>query len=40
LKYEDVDAQGQTVEPLQKALISELEARKNALVREAQSLGN
>jgi hypothetical protein len=40
LKYENLDAQGNTVEPLQKALISELEARKNALVREAQALGN
>jgi hypothetical protein len=40
LKYNDVDADGNTVEPLQKALISELEARKNALVREAQALGN
>jgi hypothetical protein len=40
LKYESLDAQGNTVEPLQKALISELEARKNALVREAQALGN
>ena len=39
-KYENVDAQGNTVEPLQKALISELEARKNALVREAQALAN
>jgi hypothetical protein len=40
LKYNNVDAGGNTVEPLQKALISELEARKNALVREAQALGN
>jgi hypothetical protein len=40
LKYNNVDADGNTVEPLQKALISELEARKNALVREAQALGN
>jgi hypothetical protein len=40
LKYENVDAQGNTVEPLQKALISELEERKNALVREAQALSN
>ena len=38
LKYENVDAQGNTVEPLQKALISELEARKNALVQQARSL--
>lgn len=40
LKYENVDAQGNTVEPLQKALISELEARKNALVEQARSLSN
>ena len=40
LKYNNVDAGGNTVEPSQKALISELEARKNALVREAQALGN
>jgi hypothetical protein len=40
LKYNNIDAGGNTVEPLQKALISELEARKNALVREAQALGN
>jgi len=40
LKYENVDAQGQTVEPLQKSLISELETRKDTLVREAEQLGN
>jgi len=40
LKYDNVDANGQTVEPLQKALISELESRKDRLVREAQSLSN
>src|SRR5690606_31884520 len=40
LKYENIDSQGNTVEPLQKSLISELEQRKNALVREAQALSN
>lgn len=40
LKYENLDAQGGTVEPLQKALISELEARKNALVQQARTLSN
>jgi len=39
-KYDNVDANGQTAEPLQKALISELESRKDRLVREAQSLSN
>lgn len=40
LKYESVDAQGNTIEPLQKALISELEQRKNRLVQEAGALAN
>jgi hypothetical protein len=40
LKYENLTTQGHTVEPLQKSLLSELEARKNMLVREAQSLSN
>lgn len=40
LKYENFGADGQTVEPLQKSLISELETRKDTLVREAEQLGN
>lgn len=40
LKYDSVDEQGQTQEPLQKSLIMELEERKNTLVREAQALSN
>lgn len=39
-KYENVDGSGRTVEPLQKGLIAELEERKNALIREAEALGN
>ncbi|MDA1289766.1 MAG: hypothetical protein O3C37_02700 [Proteobacteria bacterium] len=37
-KYEDTDEQGNTVEPLAKELIAELESRKNELVRQANSL--
>ena len=37
-KYENTDDQGNTVEPLAKELIAELEARKNELVRQANSL--
>lgn len=37
-KYDNLDASGQTVEPLQQGLIAELEARKNALIREAEEL--
>ncbi len=37
-KYENLDDSGQTVEPLQQGLIAELEARKNALIREAEEL--
>ena len=33
-KYENTDAQGNTVEPLAKELIAELEARKDSLVRQ------
>ena len=36
-KYENTDDQGNTVEPLSKDLIAELEARKDNLVRRAQS---
>ncbi|NKB34123.1 MAG: hypothetical protein GKR91_13605 [Pseudomonadales bacterium] len=36
-KYENTDAQGNTMEPLAKDLIAELEARKDNLVRQAQS---
>lgn len=39
-KYDNVDDNGQTVEPLQKALIQELEERKNTLLREAQALSD
>lgn len=37
-KYENTDDQGNTVEPLSKELIAELESRKNELVRQANSL--
>lgn len=37
-KYENTDEQGNTVEPLEKELIAELESRKNELVRQANSL--
>jgi chromosome segregation ATPase len=37
-KYENTDGQGNTVEPLAKELIAELESRKNELVRQANSL--
>jgi len=37
-KYENTDDQGNTVEPLAKELIAELESRKNELVRQANSL--
>ena len=37
-KYESTDDQGNTVEPLAKELIAELESRKNELVRQASSL--
>jgi chromosome segregation ATPase len=37
-KYESTDDQGNTVEPLAKELIAELESRKNELVRQANSL--
>ena len=36
-KYENTDANGNTVNPLSKDLIAELEARKNELVRQSQS---
>lgn len=36
-KYEDTDEQGNTLEPLAKELIAELESRKNDLVRQANS---
>ena len=36
-KYENTDDQGNTVDPLSKDLIAELEARKDNLVRQAQS---
>ena len=38
VKYENTDDQGNTVEPLAKELIAELESRKNELVRQANSL--
>ena len=37
-KYENTDEAGNTVEPLAKELIAELESRKNELVRQANSL--
>lgn len=37
-KYENTDDQGNTLEPLAKELIAELEFRKNELVRQANSL--
>jgi len=37
VKYENTDDQGNTVEPLAKELIAELESRKNELVRQANS---
>ena len=37
-KYENTDDQGNTVEPLAKELIADLESRKNELVRQANSL--
>jgi hypothetical protein len=37
-KYANTDDQGNTVEPLAKELIAELESRKNELVRQANSL--
>ena len=37
-KYSNTDEQGNTIEPLAKELISELESRKNELVRQANSL--
>ncbi|MEX2132346.1 MAG: hypothetical protein WD772_12770 [Pseudohongiellaceae bacterium] len=36
-KYDNVDSNGNTVEPLARELIAELEARKDALVRQAQT---
>lgn len=36
-KYEDTDASGNTVQPLSKDLIADLEARKDNLVRQASS---
>jgi len=36
-KYENTDEQGNTVEPLEKELIAELESRKNELMRQANS---
>ncbi|MBT3531274.1 MAG: hypothetical protein HOF74_08740 [Gammaproteobacteria bacterium] len=36
-KYEETDAQGNTLEPLQKDLIAELQARKDDLVRRARA---
>ena len=38
VKYENIDDQGNTVEPLAKELIADLESRKNELVRQANSL--
>lgn len=38
LKYGNTNAAGEPVEPLQKELIADLEARKNSLVQEAQAL--
>ena len=38
VKYENTDDQGNTVEPLAKEVIAELESRKNELVRQANSL--
>jgi len=37
LKYENVDDQGNTVDPLSKDVIAELESRKNELLRQANS---
>ena len=37
-KYSNTDEQGNTIEPLARELISELESRKNELVRQANSL--
>ena len=37
-KYESTDEAGNTVEPLAKELIAELESVKNELVRQANSL--
>lgn len=37
-KYSNTDQQGNTIEPLAKELIAELESRKNELVRQANSL--
>ena len=37
-KYSNTDEQGNTIEPLAKELIAELESRKNELVRQANSL--
>lgn len=36
-KYENTDAEGNTLEPLAKELIAELESRKNELLRQANS---
>ena len=36
-KYEDTDETGNTIEPLEKDLIAELEARKDDLIRQASS---
>ena len=36
-KYENTDANGNTIDPLSKDLIAELEVRKNSLLRQAQS---
>ncbi|MCH2348268.1 MAG: hypothetical protein MK299_12905, partial [Pseudomonadales bacterium] len=36
-KYENTDADGNTIDPLSKDLIVELEVRKNNLLRQAQS---
>ena len=36
-KYPNTDEMGNTVEPLAKELIAELESRKNELVRQANS---
>jgi len=36
-KYENTDANGNTIDPLSKDLIAELEVRKNNLLRQAQS---
>ena len=38
LKYGNTDAVGQPVDPLDKELIAELEARKDTLKQEAQAL--